>query len=155
MNEKTFQFDGAAYRVLERRTMENDTTCMGLIRSARLDAVILEEGEAAEDFAARMVFKAMTASELYDLLGCLMVPAAMADLDWTPDIMRSTGAALRKVSDEAEKRQLTSLVLGLVNGFFRGGLLSLRTSRKSLSTPGVGEQPISEIAANGISATGS
>jgi hypothetical protein len=155
LEQQTFTFAGRQYRTIVRRTIENDFTCMSLIRGARLDTLVMEDGEAPEDFAVRMYERAVGSADVFRLLGCMLVPAEVDDLDWTKPHMEATAAALRRVVEPAEKRQIQTTVVGMISGFFHNGLTSLRLSRKSSSPPEAEAQPSSETEGNSISGTGS
>ena len=144
VEEQTYTFAGQQYRSIVRRTIENDFTCMSLIRGARLDTLVMEEGEAAEDFAVRVYEQAVGSADVFSLLGCMLIPAQVDDLDWTKEHMRATAAALKRVAEPAEKRQIQTTVVGMISGFFQNGLTSLRLSRKSSSPSGAETQPSSE-----------
>lgn len=154
MAEQTYTFAGRQYRAIARRTIENDFTCMGLIRAARLDALVMEEGESPEDFAMRMYERAVASPEVWELLGCVLIPAEIDDLAWTKALMKASANALRQVTEPAEKRQIQTSVVGMITGFFQNGLASIRISRRSSSLPEVEAQPNSGTEASSISGTG-
>lgn len=155
MDEQVFTFAGRQYRQIVRRTIENDFTCMALIRGARLDTLVMEDGEEPADFAVRMYEQAVGTADVFKLLGCLMLPAEVDDLDWTKEQMAATAAALKRVVEPDEKRQIQTTVVGMISGFFHSGLTSLRLSRKSSSPSKADPQPTSATGASSTSETGS
>lgn len=155
MAEERFSFAGRSFRMIGLRTIENDFTSMNLIRGARLDAVEVGDDEPPEDFAARLYERAIADEQVFSLLGCMLIPEELNDLSWTKLVMAQTADHLRTVNDIDEKRQIQRAVVSMIAGFFRSGLASLRTSRRSSSRPEVEAQPSSETGAASTTATGS
>lgn len=154
MAEERFTLAGREFRTIVRRTIENDFTCMGLIRGARLDTLVMQEGEAAENFAMRLYEEAIADGKVFELLGCMLIAADLEDVAWTPRVMAQTAAHLRTVTEEAEKRQIQAGIVSMITGFFQNGLASLRISRSSSSRPEVEAQPSSRTGATSTTATG-
>jgi hypothetical protein len=153
--DTVYSFANRKFRTILRRTIENDFTCMNLIRGARLDTLVVAENESPEDFAARLFSAAIADGQVFNLLGCLLIPVELEDGDWTLKVMRATGDHLRTVVDDVEKRQIQAGIISMVTGFFRSGLASLQTSRTSSSPSGVEAQPNSATGATSTTATGS
>jgi hypothetical protein len=150
-----YTFAGRKFRAVRRRTIQNDVACMGLIRGARLDTVVIEEGETPEAFSTRLLDRALCDGNVFSLLGAVLIPAEIEDEDWTPLVMQATAAHLGRVADEAEKRQLMTATVHMITGFFQSGLASLRTSPRSSSQSTAEAQPISEIGEVTTMGTGS
>jgi hypothetical protein len=130
---------GRNFAPLGESTIEHDFYMLARLRRGGLDALVLTPDEVAEPdrASARILVEAFESGVAYDLFGGLLVPEGTAPEAWT---------ALQGVFASA------------VIGFFRAGLVSLRTFRSSSeSETGPADQPASrpaESAERSASASG-
>ena len=116
-------------------TVEHDFLLMGLIREAGLDEVVIQDGEAPEDFARRLLQEGLATGKVLDLLGCLLIPAEISSKDWTPVLGRETSAFVGGLTDPADKARVQALVVSLLTSFFVYGLSSVMRSPTSSAQP--------------------
>ena len=132
-------------------TIEHDFHLMGHIRAAGLDRIAIEEGEAPEDFAVRLLGEVIHSGRIFPILGGLFLPEKISSVDWTPEVAEETAAFLRKVSDREDKAQIQRQVVSLLISFFQSGLASLSISRRS---SGTGPEGTHDSGSGGRSTTG-
>ena len=128
----TLALGGREYRPLLLSNIAHDCWTMSQIRSAGLDQVSMGLDETPEDFARRLVGLIVQTKRIFLLLGGLLIPNDMKDLQWTEELAEQTAAHLQTVTDLEEKKLLMSEIAGLVASFFGDGLTSLTTFRRSL-----------------------
>ncbi len=149
-----YEFGGRKFRPISQRTIECDFLAMAQVRASRIDSIQIEEGEDPGEYARRVMERAESAPEVFDLLGCVLIPSEVPDLDWSRATMRKTAEHLRRVVATEEKALLRRCLIEMVIGFFQSGIVSARTSRNSSSSAGSEALPGSGSAASATSATG-
>ena len=132
---ETLKLGGREFRPLTVSTIEHDLWVMGQVRRAGLDRITMGGDETADDFARRLLDVILQSRQIFALLGGLLVPAEVPDLEWTPETAEATGAFLRTVTDPAEKQVLITEVAGLTASFFGSGLVSPTIFRPYSATP--------------------
>jgi hypothetical protein len=118
---------GREFDVIRSSTIEWDVTLLNLLSGCGLADVTMHQGESAEGLAMRVYRTLMSSGAVFEILGCVLVPAGEDPLKWTPALMESTSRFIRTLSAQADKDEITSQINSLVAGFFRQGLLSVRT----------------------------
>ena len=144
---------GQTFVPVKNSTIEHDFWLMAHIRGAGLDRIAIEEVEAPEDFAVRLLGEVINSGRIFPILGGLFLPEKMSSLDWTPELAEETATFLKKISDPQDKLEIQKQVISLLISFFQSGLVSLRISRKS-SGAGPQTAPDSGSVGRSISGTG-
>jgi hypothetical protein len=118
---------GREFDVIASGTIEWDVTLLNLLQSCGLADVTLHMGETAEDLAMRVYRTLMSSGAVFEILGCVLMPAGEDPFKWTPALMKTTASFIRGLHEQVDKDAITSQINSLVAGFFRQGLLSVRT----------------------------
>ena len=144
---------GRTFVQVTNSTIEHDFWLMAHIRGAGLDRIAIEEGEAPDDFAVRLLGEVISSGRIFPILGGLFHPEKIASIDWTPEVADETVSFLKKVYDPEDKALIQQQVVSLLISFFQSGLASLTISRRS---SGTGPQSMSDSGSGGrlISGTG-
>lgn len=128
MGAPTHTLGGKAFREARKSTLEHDSWAMDKLRACGLFEIEPAEGEDIGDFGVRLT-EAMHPLKMIDVLGGLLVPEEIEDLDWTPAVAGNTVKFLRNLSEQEDKEAVHVLFGRLVAGFFVDGVLSHGTSR--------------------------
>lgn len=123
---------GRQYRPIHTSTLEHDIAMMLAVRTAGLGEMTLGEGESPGEFAHRIFISLLESGQAFDVLGCLLIPVEIEDVNWTRAIGEQTAAAMRALTDTDEKRSIQSQMVSMVIGFFQSGLTRLTISPSSL-----------------------
>ncbi len=124
----THTLGGRVFREAKRSTIEHDIWTMDQIWASGLDSVRRDPEEAFEEFGLRLLDVALRSGRALDLIGGLVVPEEVDDLDWTPQLAKETARFLGQLSSEEDKQQVHVLLGKLVAGFFPAGVLSAEIS---------------------------
>lgn len=154
MNEDIITLGGRAFRGMRVSTLEHDHWVMGEVRAAGLDRITMQEGEMAEDFVRRLLDEIIVSGRVYSLLGGLLVPAAMKDGDWTPEVAEDTAQHIRQLTDRADKLAVNNIVVEMLIGFFVNGLATATISRSFSNAEKEAVGGSSDSAEHSTSATG-
>lgn len=121
---------GRTFVSVTESTVEHDLHFHGLAGRAGLR---FEKGEheSAADFAARILEEVVQSGKALELLGCLLVPEEIGVAGWSPEEARKTAAFIGQLRGEEDKARVRALILSLLMDFFRCGLASIWTSRRS------------------------
>jgi hypothetical protein len=134
---------GRAFKGAKNSTMEHDVFVQGMIAKAKLGRLEMLPAETPEDFALRIFRRAAVNSDVFLLLGGLLLPAELQPAQWTEDVAKETAHFLRKLTDENDKKIVQGQILGAIMGFFQKGLAYSVTSpsfsRKAIVQPGRSE----------------
>lgn len=131
---------GRAFKGAKNSTMEHDVFVQGMIAKAKLGRLEMLSGETPEDFALRIFRRTAINSDVFLLLGGLLLPAELSPAQWTEDVAKETAHFLRKLTDDNDKKIVQGQILGAIMGFFQKGL-AYSVISPSFSRPGVGVQP--------------
>jgi hypothetical protein len=118
---------GLDYQVISSSTIEWDVTLLNLLQGCGLADVTLHHGETAEGLALRVYRTLMSSGAVFEILACVLVPATVDPLEWTPELMAKNAALFKRLHTEADKSAIKSQITTLVSNFFAQGLLSVRT----------------------------
>jgi hypothetical protein len=129
---ETIKIQGRTFRPVVDSTFEHDIYLMNHIRGAGLDTIQPKEGEAYEDFALRLFDGLIGSGRLLLILGGLIIPEEITDLQWSPDVATITADFLKKVSAPEDKVIIEQQVIALLVNFIQTGIIRSRTSLKSL-----------------------
>lgn len=148
---KQVTFSGRDYVSFARGTAEHQLHTMALIRECGLRDLKLQDGEAPDAFATRLLDQLIGARLVFELLACWLVPADWRErieplvregyeptpgLAWTPEFAQETAGVFRRLTDEREIADLHVLILELLIDFFARGTSSLWSSGGSSARPG-------------------
>lgn len=118
---------GREFDVIASSTIEWDVTLLNLLQGCGLADVTMHAGENAEGLALRVYRTLMSSGAVFEILGCVLIEHGADPFEWNPDKMKDTAAFIRKLHAPEDKAAITSQINSLVAGFFRQGLLSVRT----------------------------
>lgn len=89
-------------------------------------------GETLADFFCRFVFQAMISGQAYELLAGFLLPAGVAEKDWTPDRARQTARALQQLYEAGHQEEIQKHLAQVGAGFLASQLLSAGSSTTAL-----------------------
>jgi hypothetical protein len=127
---------GRKFDAVSKGTMEWDVMLLRLLQGCGLADVTLHQGETAQGLAHRVFRTLLGSGAVFEILGCVLVPAGTDPLKWTPEVMATTAAFLKQLSAPDDKQAINSQIVALVTHFFQTGLLSMSTSHRSLDPAG-------------------
>ena len=127
----TLTLAGRHYRTIQHSTIEHDYCTLDRFNAAGLAVIAMPDGSSPEQFVGELVSRAVRSGQLFPLLSCLLIPADLADTDWTPAVAAATEAHLRTLTAAEDKQALHGQVAGMFATFFQLGLTTLRISPKS------------------------
>lgn len=136
---RTCRIGETLYRMVERSTLANDFHVMKHLRAAGLADCSPGQGEAAEDYALRLLYTVVENGAPFELLGGLLLPEGIPDEQWTAELAAATAGALRRITDPADKAEVQKLLIGLLTDFFREGLRYLKPLPIASSAPAQAE----------------
>jgi len=134
---------GRTFLVIENSTVEQDLFLERARREAGINDLMIEEGEAPEDFAERLLDTVVRSGSLLTLLGCLLMPEealpkrtmlifpAREGEAWTPEMAAETAAYIGGLQAPEEKAKVRILILDLLIHFFAHGTVYLRSTGTS------------------------
>jgi hypothetical protein len=118
---------GKEFQTVSRGTIEWDVEIYRSLQGAGLSDITLHLGETPEQLAQRIFRSVMASGSAFEILGCVLVPAGMDPLDWTPSLQRETAAFIRRLNSDEDKAAINGQIVSLIASFFRQGLLSVKT----------------------------
>jgi len=123
---------GRSFVAMSDPTAENDVFVRGIIENAGLGTLLKHKGEDASDFARRILGEFALKTDIFVLLGGVLLPAELVDATaWTPEIASETAAFLRKCRDQRDKKEIQSQLAAGIMSFVRAEHVLLRNSPKS------------------------
>lgn len=137
---RIYKIYGQKFRMIQKSTLENDYFIMQQLRRAGLENCTPNKDESAEDFGMRLLYSIVEDGVPFELLGGLLIPENVPDIEWTPGHARATADILRVVTDPEDKQQVQSILISLLTDFFAKGLPFLNPSQ-TVSQPDPEEQP--------------
>jgi hypothetical protein len=133
---------GREFDVIESSTIEWDVTLLNLVQGCGLADVTMHVGEDAEGLARRVFRSLMGSPSVFEILGCVLIPAGTNPIDWRPQMMRDQAEFIRHLSTPEDKAAINSHIRNIVAGFFLQGIVSVRTlPNASMLQNGAGELP--------------
>jgi hypothetical protein len=150
------QLGGREFEVISSGTIEWDVTLLNLLQGSGLADVTMHAGEDAEGLAFRVYRSLVASGAVFEVLGCVLIPAGSDPLEWRPIDMRQTADFIRKLHTPEDKAAVKSQITSLVASFFQHGLLSVRTFPTSSPRPrDEPEQPDPSLEANSTNGSAS
>jgi hypothetical protein len=152
---ETIVIAGRGFKAAKNSTLEHDVFVQGMIAKAKLGRLEMLPAETPEDFALRIFRRAAISSDVFLLLGGLLLPVDLPAGEWTPEVAEQTALFLRKLTDEKDKKVVQGQIIAAIMGFFQKGLAYSVTSPRSSRKP-TNVQPgsISTIEGQKISESG-
>jgi hypothetical protein len=133
---------GREFDVIASSTIEWDVTLLNLVQGCGLADVTMHIGEDAEGLAHRVFRSLMSSPSVFEILGCVLIPAGTNPIDWRPEMMRYQAEFIRHLSSAQDKAAINSHIRNIVAGFFLQGIVSVRTlPNVSMLQNGAGELP--------------
>ena len=139
--EERLHIGGAVWRVVTNSTLEHDFCALRAAHAIAAEREGLLPGETAEAFAERLLYLVIDSGRVFELLGCMLLPEAVPDEQWTPAEAARTVTFLSALRDPQDKAAVQSLVASLLIGFFVDGLRSSSVSRTALKAPAQPSEP--------------
>lgn len=118
-----FVIAGRNFRILQQATIEHDIYMMRVCKSAGLTTLKQGANEPGEEFAVRAHGMVLESGQSLPLLGGILLPMELADIDWTGRVARETVEFLRKITGDEDKRRMHTALVQFT-AFFVAGLLS-------------------------------
>lgn len=133
---------GREFDVIDSSTIEWDVTLLNLVQGCGLADVTMHVGEDAEGLARRVFRSLMGSPSVFEILGCVLIPAGTNPTSWRPEMMREQAEFIRHLSTPEDKAAINSHIRNIVAGFFLQGIVSVRTlPNVSNLLKGAGELP--------------
>jgi hypothetical protein len=118
---------GREFDVISSSTIEWDVTLLNLVQGCGLADVTMHIGEDAEGLAHRVFRSLMSSPSVFEILGCVLIPAGTNPIEWRPEMMRAQAEFIRHLSSAEDKAAINSHIRNIVAGFFLQGIVSVRT----------------------------
>jgi hypothetical protein len=118
---------GREFDVIHSSTIEWDVTLLNLVQGCGLADVTMHVGEDAEGLAHRVFRSLMSSPAVFEILGCVLIPAGTNPIDWRPQMMRDQAEFIRHLSAPEDKAAINGHIRNIVAGFFLQGIVSVRT----------------------------
>ena len=130
---------GRRYRRLLTSTARHDDWMIARMYRAGISELVIGEEERPTEFVTRIIGSLMMVDVTFELLGGLVVPVDMEDLDWTPALALQTGERFAALTDPQDKQVRIAMLADLIVDFYAGGAVSFYVSTGS-STPAAAER---------------
>jgi len=118
----SFPIADRTFRIVQQSTIEHDVYMMLVCKAAGIHGLRRAKNESPEDFAVRTHTTILESGQTCNLLGGVMLPAELSDLEWSKKIARETAEFCSRVTDEESKRAM-HLATVQFTAFFAAGLL--------------------------------
>ena len=133
---------GREFDVISSSTIEWDVMLLNLVQGCGLADVTMHVGEDAEGLAHRVFRSLMSSPAVFEILGCVLIPAGTNPIDWRPEMMRDQADFIRHLWEPADRAAINSHIRNIVAGFFLQGIVSVRTlPNASMLQNGAGALP--------------
>jgi hypothetical protein len=131
------ELGGRRWRIIETSTLEHiiwmdlQTIESGLGRTLQ-QPIPASEAEAH----AGAVWEAISRSQkAFAILGGTLVPEAIPDSDWTPELAEKTGGFMKKLTAPEDHARIRTVLISVVLGFFVAAQASSGLSAAALAGP--------------------
>lgn len=112
------------FRAARRTSGERDDYIHSRYYLSGVKKIAREEGEAADDYAERLLAQLQHSGYVDELIGGLLTPIEIEDLAWTPAIAAETAAYTKTLHEPRDKEQRNVILLTLLMDFLVAGLNS-------------------------------
>lgn len=120
---------GRRFRAVQQPTLRHQVFVTEVEREAGLVKATMLPDEQPDDFAVRLVQRANQAGVLYLLLGAMLVPEELQDLDWRPELARETAELVANVQDPDELARVHRFIGEALLPFLTAGIASWTRTR--------------------------
>jgi len=134
---ETIELGNRRWRIIETSTLEHviwmdlQTIESGLGRMLQ-QPVAASEAEAH----AGAIWEAISRSQkAFAILGGMLIPEAIPDGDWTPELAEKTAAFMKKLTAPEDHARIRTLLVSVVLGFFVAARRSSALSAAALAGP--------------------
>jgi hypothetical protein len=127
-----FILGGREFREIAVRSINNRWWTERHIRQSGVDRIKQEDGESAETFIVRITDRLTGSGEGALILGGLIIPSDVVDLEWKPETGIATSQFILKLHEDEDAVRVNNLLLSALLPFFVKGLTSLGTLDPSL-----------------------
>ena len=131
----TITIAGRHFKGASGTTAECDIWNQGLIAKSGLDKLHMMEGESADSFALRVLRTISAGTDIFLLLGGMLLPAESEACDWSPAMAEETAHFLRKCTKPEDKQAINAQITAAIIGFLQAELISIRLIPRSLRPP--------------------
>lgn len=115
---------GIAYEPCLQSTLYHDDYVQALLKRSGMDDLQMRPNETAAQIAQRLLNTLSANIDVFELLGCMLIPAGTDPLTWTPALARQTGEHLGGVHLPADKALIRREIATLIQGFWTAKLVS-------------------------------
>lgn len=122
---------GRRYRVVERPTFMMQVHLSKLAERGKLVDPMPRQDENPDAFALRVVHAADEAGVLFLLLGAVLLPEGVSDVDWTAEQAEATARVIATLQDESEIARARLMIAEVLLPFIRAGLASFSSTRSA------------------------
>jgi hypothetical protein len=112
---------GRRFRSSISTTIEQDNQLWAILYTVGITQMSPGAGEAVDEYAQRVHFKMIEAGNLFEMLGCVLVPAELRDEDWSPEVGNTTAQHLKHLRDREDKAFVREMSLRLLLDFISAG----------------------------------
>lgn len=141
---------GREFKEVRHSTARHDILTQGQIIAAGLHSLTIEPGEQHDEFMMRVLRTAALKSDIFLLLGHLIMPANQQGKEWTPEMAKETAEFLGNVTDQRDKQIVQAQITSALMSFFLNGISFLSHSPNSSSGNPEPTTPIEEAKITGI-----
>lgn len=123
----TITLGGRKFKPCTNSTIEHQYVTMDRIRAAGLDVLDYTPGTDPDTFVAGLLGRLAHRGAIFELLGCMLIPAELTGADWTPELADETAHFIKRLTSAEDKQTVQAHVVSLLIDFFQAGLASLTT----------------------------
>ena len=123
------KLDGKEFRQITESTLEHDGHTVAMLRTMGFGESKI--GETEVQMKDRVLAAVVSSGYMLPLLGHLLIPAEIKDLDWTPEIAQETAKYLAGVHSPEAKSFVTTQIVQMAVFFCQAAVASLLISQKS------------------------
>lgn len=145
MTDEMIQLGGENFIAQRNGCLEWEIWMQARITEAGLSRITTVKGETADQFAERMIAKALSSGKALVLLGGLMLPEGKSPDEWTPAMAADITRRMGKLRTAEDKEAAKGAIAAMLIGFFQNGFSSLKNS-PSFSTQTGSREPITAAA---------
>jgi len=128
---KPIPLGGRLFRAARSTTAERDDYLAGRIALSGVKNVTKEDGESPVDYVERLLGHLQASGYVDAMIGGLLTPLEIDDLEWTPAIAAETAAYAGQLHEPKDKEQRNVVLLTLLLDFFVAGMSSSAASSVS------------------------
>jgi len=132
---KPIPMGGRLFRAARLITAERDDWIAGRIAHSQVKKVGRLPGESEQDYGERLLEAFRASGYVSELIGGVLTPIEIEDLDWTPAVAMETAKFVGQLYEPTDKAQRDVVLLTVLIDFFANGLISSSGTASSSPTP--------------------